>query len=100
MNALQRYRSRILVEQSYDEEQKRAKLTELSNISKAFEVVYAYVTDHDKIRVCEVFGLKADSSVLTFFITILGSAVSVFLAIGLSLKEAQDTIPFHTSNNC
>ena len=100
MNDLQRYRSRILVEQSYDEEKKRAKLIELSNISKAFEVVYAYVTDHDKIRVCEVFGLKADSSVLTFFITILGSAVSVFFAIGLSLNEAQQTIPFHTSNNC
>ena len=59
MNDVQRYRSRILVDTSFDEESRHSKLTELSNIDRALEVTYDYITDQDKIVYSKAFGLKA-----------------------------------------
>ena len=89
MNNVQRHRSRILVEHNVDEESRHSKLVELSNINKAIEVAYNYITDQDKIVFSKFFGLKADSAVLIFIITFAGSAFSVFFAIGSLARQAQ-----------
>ena len=91
MNEIQRLRSRLLMDRTLSEATQKKELRGISNISRAYEVVYNYITGHDTIKYARIFGLEASTAVLTFFVTIVGSALSVFSAVAVLLNRVERT---------